>query len=145
LHKMVLYDSGDFFETHIDSPHLPGMVFSLVVELHSENELSGGELIFPEPNLSDNYTPKYQVANLKKPYPLINEISATLFYHDTRHKVTKVEKGFRIVLTFDVVQKSTILTKMIEENLIPFKYGIEKLKNHGFKSRNSSKARLLWK
>lgn len=92
LHKLVIYKDGDFFKTHIDSPHgnTEPMIFTASVQLHTPPSFfeSGGDLVIG----------KEKIRRTRR-----NEIGLTLFYHDEPHSVTRLSYGSRISLVFDVL------------------------------------------
>ena len=95
LAKMVFYEEGGHFKYHIDTNHQPNMIFTLSVEIFVRENNEGGELIL-------NDARKFE----KIPSPLKeNELGLAMFYHDVRHKVTKLIQGTRVCLLFDVLEK----------------------------------------
>ena len=89
LYKVVLYAEGDEFHYHMDAPHSGGMIATFSVELFA-GEREGGELQFKD--IDD------------QPHATKNLITWSLFYHDVKHRVTKVEEGWRVSLVFDVFE-----------------------------------------
>lgn len=79
LHKLVVYEEGGFFLPHRDTPHVttPG---GRKRRVGVNSFLS---IIFV-------------------PHPVNTTASHCLFYHDVEHCVSDIEKGRRLVLTFDV-------------------------------------------
>ena len=88
-HKIVIYGPGDFFSEHMDATHIPGQNMTAVVELVTEYEYEGdnGSL-----RVADNWLKSKD-----------NEVSLVVFDHDLPHEVVKIESGYRVSITFDLV------------------------------------------
>jgi len=100
LHKLVIYQQGDFFNTHIDSPHdnAEPMIFTAVVAFHMAGVWPrGGELQVGDHNVGG--------------MPRSQQLRLTLFYHDEPHSVLKLESGFRASLIFDVLDTGAPIFK----------------------------------
>ena len=93
LYKLLLYHEGAFFRPHQDSEKTPGMLGTLVVCLPSDHQ--GGSVIL-----------KHQ----KDEYRFDSSKSSTFgtafaaWYSDVFHEVQKVTSGYRLVLTYNLVQ-----------------------------------------
>lgn len=92
LHNMLIYEPGQFFVGHQDSEKIDGMVATLVVLLPSP--FTGGALVvdqhgdkqsFPAPSAADK------------------QLTFMAFYADCHHEVQKVQTGYRIALTYNLV------------------------------------------
>jgi hypothetical protein len=90
-HKIIVYGPGDFFAEHTDSCHTPGQNMSCVVELATEweTEDEDGGLTVNGNVMTDGHDS--------------NKPSLCLFYHDLPHYVPRIEMGYRISITFDLV------------------------------------------
>lgn len=122
FYKMVVYEEGDHFTWHIDSNHRPNMFATMSVQIHIQGDNRGGDLvlstiddvlqdccdyesgqnihIYEEDDfevLLDNVTRAITIEP-----PNEDEVTIAVFYHDTPHKVTEQETGYRISLIFDI-------------------------------------------
>lgn len=123
FYKLVLYQEGDHFEDHIDNEHVENMIMTLSVEFPIPDGL-GGDLVIEKDVV---------------PHPNSQQLGLTLFYHDTHHKVTKVQKGNRMSLIFDVVQNpDQLIPQVIQQYLPSFQLGIQKLRLKGVKRIGTS-------
>ena len=118
LHKLILYQAGDFFNEHIDSNHGHNLVMSLSVELPVDQAIMGGNLV---------------IEGAEVPHAELNHINLTLFYHDAKHEVTRVESGKRIVLIFDVIQKKQIVPEVLAKYRETLARGLEQVKAKGIR------------
>jgi len=111
-HKIIIYGPGDFFSEHMDSCHTPGQNMSCVVELVSEYETEDdtGGLIVNGKDVMEGH-------DLEKP-------SLCVFYHDLPHRVPKIELGYRVSITFDLVVEPPKFD-------INFKEDLDKMKELG--------------
>lgn len=121
LSKMVIYEKGGYFKSHIDANHEPNMILTLSVEIFIEGEKEGGELVF---DIDDEEV-------VVPPPKSKNELVLALFYHDVMHEVEELKKGLRICLIFDVVEKDVIFDQMIEEYEKDFCTGLKRLAEVG--------------
>jgi hypothetical protein len=88
LHSMLVYEPGQFFAAHQDSEKSDDMVGSLVVMLPSNS--AGGDLLIEHRGQSVRYQGS------------ASSLTFVAFYSDTRHEVLPVERGYRVVLTYDL-------------------------------------------
>lgn len=125
LHKLVIYQPGDFFKTHIDSPHgnAEPMIFTASVQLKGNESSSGGDLVVGKDKIP---SVKYG-----------GEVGIALFYHDQPHSVTKLEHGFRLSLTFDVVDSGIPNSDVIRSNAVFADVLAKGFKNVGIRSSYS--------
>lgn len=91
LHNMLIYEQGQFFNTHQDSEKIDGMVASLVIILPSSHK--GGELV-----INHHGDQKIIVAS-----ECDDTLKLAAFYADCPHEVKKVEKGYRLSLTYNLI------------------------------------------
>lgn len=96
-YKLVLYQKGDFFESHIDNSHRDHMIMTLIVDFPTE--LEGGTLI-----IDDQAIPHTK-----------DQLKLILFYNDIEHRVTKVTQGSKMSLIFDVCQESELIPEVIDK------------------------------
>jgi hypothetical protein len=121
LYKFVIYGPNDFFVEHLDTPHRDLMVATLSVELANQSSPAGGLL---------------QINDIEMPQANENQLRLALFYHDTPHQVYDIEKGYRVSLIFDVVQKlSTEGLTLLNQTVIDtykdsFTKGLQQLLPH---------------
>jgi hypothetical protein len=111
-YKVVLYREGDHFKSHIDNEHSPHMIATLVVEFPSD--AVEGKLGFDSVE-----------ADIDHPPP--ESLGLTLFFNDVKHSVSKVEKGRRMALTFNVIATLDVLPQVMTLHLSSFQTGIAKL------------------
>jgi hypothetical protein len=95
-YKLLLYEEGAFFKAHRDTEKVPGMFGTLVVCLPSEH--TGGEV-----HLKHNQ--KQQV--LQTSESSAHELSALAWYSDVQHEIKPVLSGYRLVLTYNLIQNQT--------------------------------------
>jgi predicted 2-oxoglutarate/Fe(II)-dependent dioxygenase YbiX len=89
LHSLLVYEPGQFFLPHQDSEKSDDMVATLVVTLPSS--YTGGELLV-------EHNGERKVCEGSK-----SALSLVAFYADCRHEVRKVESGYRITLTYNLL------------------------------------------
>lgn len=89
LHSMLVYEPQQFFAAHQDSEKDDRMIGSLVVLLPSNS--SGGELVVEHRGESVRYRGS------------ASSLTFVAFYSDTRHEVLPVERGYRVVLTYNLM------------------------------------------
>jgi 2OG-Fe(II) oxygenase superfamily len=93
LYKLLLYEQGDFFLPHKDSEKEKGMFGTMVVGLPSKHE--DGELLVrldgQESVIDFSKVPSYEI-----PY--------TAFFADCEHEIRPVTSGYRLCLTYNLVQ-----------------------------------------
>jgi predicted 2-oxoglutarate/Fe(II)-dependent dioxygenase YbiX len=113
-YKVVLYQEGASFKPYQDSEKTPGMFGTLVISLPSEHY--GGSVILK--HQKDEY--------------LLDSAKTSAFgtsyagwYSDIFHEVTKVAKGYRLVLTYNLVRKGPSV-----HQIAPNSDGIKRLKQY---------------
>lgn len=97
LYKLLLYEEGAFFKAHSDSEKAPGMFGTLVVCLPSEH--SGGDVRLVHGG-------KEQI--LQTDTGSHFDLSALAWYSDVQHEVQPVTQGYRLVLTYNLVQDQSL-------------------------------------
>jgi hypothetical protein len=86
-HKLLFYEVGSFFKPHRDAQHTNGHTLSLVVDLGSDAD--GGAVRFTHGRQSAEWA---------------SQTSAwACWFASVMHEVTPVTRGYRVVLTFDVI------------------------------------------
>ncbi|KAI1328979.1 hypothetical protein F5Y16DRAFT_409499 [Xylariaceae sp. FL0255] len=95
-HKLLLYEPGSFFAPHKDSRKAENMIATLVVCLPSKHE--GGQV-----DLSFNGKHKTLRTDGKSS---LFDITAMAWYSDVTHEVKEVVSGYRLVLTYKIIQTS---------------------------------------
>ncbi len=97
LHSMLVYEPGQFFAAHQDSEKSDQMIGTLIVVLPSRSE--GGEIVVEHQGLSVTYTGS------------ASSLTFVAFYADTRHEVLPVTRGYRVVLTYNLMLTGTSTPK----------------------------------
>ncbi len=92
LHNMLIYGPDQFFKKHQDTEKHDGMIASLVLVLPSPH--IGGDLVVTHRNKEFSF--KTENIDAK-------EIKALAFYADCVHEVEKVQQGYRVALTYNLV------------------------------------------
>jgi hypothetical protein len=96
-YKLLLYEEGAFFKPHKDTEKVPGMFGTLVVCLPSKHE--GGQV-----HLSHAGTKKIFATASTSEF----DLSMLAWYSDVTHEIKPVESGYRLVLTYNLVQRDSI-------------------------------------
>jgi predicted 2-oxoglutarate/Fe(II)-dependent dioxygenase YbiX len=92
-YKLLLYEEGAFFKIHRDTEKVPGMFGTLVVCLPSEH--AGGEVLLAHGK---------KKRTIKTATSSAFELSALAWYSDVQHEIRPVTSGYRMVLTYNLVQ-----------------------------------------
>ena len=92
-YKLLLYEEGAFFKAHRDTEKVSGMFGTLVVCLPSEH--TGGEV-----HLKHNQNQRL----LSTAEFSAHDLSALAWYFDVQHEIKPVLSGYRLVLTYNLVQ-----------------------------------------
>lgn len=103
LHSMLVYEPGQFFASHQDSEKSDDMIGSLVVMLPSNS--TGGGLVVEHRGQSE----RYQGSS--------SSLVFVAFYSDTRHEVLPVERGYRVVLTYNLMLTGDTTTAGFDPNI----------------------------
>jgi hypothetical protein len=93
LQKLLLYDEGSFFKPHRDAQTEAGMVGTLVVSLPSQHK--GGEV-----HLSFRSEKKTLATDTTPPW----DLTVLSWFSDVAHEVAELTDGYRLVLTYKLVQ-----------------------------------------
>ncbi len=94
LHNLLVYAPGQFFAPHQDSEKADNMVGTLIVSLPSQ--FTGGAIAV------NHHDEKIVVGGSAK------DLTFIAFYSDCRHEVRPVEKGYRVVLTYNLVVEGDV-------------------------------------
>ena len=107
-YKLLLYEPGAHFKPHKDTEKAPGMFGTLVICLPSAHE--GGQLVLSH-------------AGQRKSFATADfQPSFAGWYSDVLHEVEEVTSGYRLVLTFNLLQKMpNIPTTLEERSLYPLR------------------------
>jgi len=89
LHSLLVYEPNQFFLAHQDSEKDDSMIGTLVVTLPSS--YTGGELMV-------GHNEEWKAYQGSK-----TALSLVAFYADCRHEVLKVQSGYRITLTYNLL------------------------------------------
>ena len=95
LHKLLVYDTGDFFKVHRNTEKCPGMFGTLVVVLPATHR--GGELII-------RHGERQVTADLNSGEE-VSELRFAAFYADCEHEVRPVTEGHRVCLIYNLIQQ----------------------------------------
>lgn len=96
-YKLLLYEKGSFFKPHKDSEKTPGMIGSLVVCLPSKHE--GGAVHLSHAGNEQLFATAPSSAF---------DLTALAWYSDVTHQVKEVTSGYRLALTYNIVQKAGV-------------------------------------
>ncbi|MCK9451397.1 MAG: 2OG-Fe(II) oxygenase [Bacteroidales bacterium] len=99
LYKMLIYGPGDFFLMHRDSEKEAGMFGTLIIGLPSPH--TGGEFVVGFDGKEQQLSFASAVDDYKIPY--------IAFYADCEHEVKPVLSGYRVCLTYNLIQNATAL------------------------------------
>ena len=94
LDKLLVYTPGQFFAPHQDSERTDEMVGSLVLELPSKS--AGGSVVVH--HQGEKLTFRGARRGPK-------DLSVLAFYADCHHEVTPITSGYRVVLTWQLLQR----------------------------------------
>lgn len=95
-HKLLLYEKGSFFSAHRDSEKAAGMIATLVICLPSEHE--GGTVSLSYAGKSREFS----TGGERSPF----DVTALAWFADVSHEVGEVTAGYRLALTYNIVQRS---------------------------------------
>lgn len=96
LHNMLIYEKGQFFQAHQDSEKEDGMVATLVVALPCAH--TGGSLVVDHAGLKKRVDTSRAASD---------KLTCVAFYADCHHEVKPLTSGYRVVLTYNLLLKST--------------------------------------
>lgn len=113
FHKLIIYQTGDEFKTHIDSIHIPNMIMTLSVIL--PGKIQGGELVIDDQPISTSD----------------KQFTLALFYNDVPHEVKYIHYGYRLVLIFDVITTDVPIPHLLTQYNQSFEAGWQKLLEQG--------------
>lgn len=94
LHNFLIYEKGQFFQSHQDTEKTENMLATLVVLLPSSYR--GGTLLVENQGDSKRY-PSTSAPD--------NKLTFIAFYADCQHEVKPVTDGYRIALTYNLILK----------------------------------------
>ncbi|KAH7395257.1 hypothetical protein DE146DRAFT_697405 [Phaeosphaeria sp. MPI-PUGE-AT-0046c] len=92
-YKLLLYAEGAFFKAHRDTEKVPGMFGTLVICLPSEH--TGGEVRL-------NHGGKEKIIETAPTSAF--DLCVLAWYSDVQHEIKPVTSGYRLVLTYNLVQ-----------------------------------------
>ncbi|KAK7752138.1 hypothetical protein SLS62_005882 [Diatrype stigma] len=95
-YKLLLYEEGSFFKKHKDSEKAPGMIGTLVICLPAKHE--GGDV-----RLSHVGRDRVIATGHSSAFRL----TALAWYSDVTHEIMQVTSGYRLVLTYNLIQASS--------------------------------------
>lgn len=104
LHNLLIYAPGQFFTVHQDSEKTDGMLATLIVTLPAQ--FSGGEFIV-----------SHQGQTLRAKGSA-NRLDMVAFYADCHHEVRPVKKGYRVVLTYNLIAQCEAQSSELPERHI---------------------------
>lgn len=100
LHNMLIYEPGQFFTAHQDSEKADDMIGTLVVILPSS--FSGGEMVI------EHQGQQVVVGGAR------TRLTCAAFYADCHHQVRPVTRGYRCVLTYNLILAGSAPTATVE-------------------------------
>ncbi|KAF2670498.1 hypothetical protein BT63DRAFT_454687 [Microthyrium microscopicum] len=100
LYKLLLYETGAFFKPHKDTEKVLGMFGTLVVCLPSKH--TGGEV-----HVSHAGSTKIFKTAPRSTF----DFSTLAWYSDVTHEIKPVESGYRLVLTYNLIQSASGISK----------------------------------
>lgn len=100
LYKLLTYEEGAFFKPHQDLEKAPGMFGTLVVGLPSKHEGGKVQLTHNKRKLESSTAETFKF-----------DTTFAAWYSDVLHEVEKVTSGCRIILTYNLVQSTSIPQK----------------------------------
>ncbi|KAK5714598.1 hypothetical protein LTR15_010780 [Elasticomyces elasticus] len=95
LYKLLLYEPGAKFKPHTDTEKAPGMFGTMIISLPSCHE--GGTIELSHSGMVKQFSTSRQAG-----------ASTAAWYSDVRHEIKPVTSGFRLVLTFNLVQAAAL-------------------------------------
>lgn len=95
-YKLLLYEEGAFFKAHRDTEKVPGMFGTMVICLPSEH--TGGEVY-----LTHGGKQQTLLTAATSAY----DLSTLAWYSDVQHEIKPILSGYRLVLTYNLVQDQT--------------------------------------
>ncbi|TID25845.1 hypothetical protein E6O75_ATG03708 [Venturia nashicola] len=99
-YKLLLYEEGAFFKAHKDSEKVPGMFGTLVICLPSKH--AGGEVLLSHAG---------QERTLDTATTSAFDLTALSWYSDVKHEIRPITSGYRLVLTYNLVDSSRSAVK----------------------------------
>ncbi|KAI1267631.1 hypothetical protein F5Y18DRAFT_307203 [Xylariaceae sp. FL1019] len=94
-YKLLLYEQGSFFKRHKDSEKAPGMIGTLSLCLPSSHR--GGQVHLL-------HAGEEHVIDTGKSNPY--DLHALAWYADVTHEIKPVERGNRLVMIYNIIQRS---------------------------------------
>lgn len=95
LHKLLVYETGDFFKTHRNTEKSAGMFATLVIVLPSMHR--GGDLVI-------RHAERQVTADLNS-MEEVSELRFAAFYADCEHEVLPITEGNRLCLIYNLIQE----------------------------------------
>lgn len=94
-YMLLLYEKDAFFKAHKDSEKVPGMFGTLVICLPSKH--TGGEIHLSHAG---------QKKSLETATTSAFDLTALSWYSDVKHEIRPITSGYRLVLTYNLVDAS---------------------------------------
>lgn len=94
-HKLLLYETGSFFNSHDDSEKAPDMIGSLSICLPSNNE--GGDVHLSHAGRDHVYAIAPSSAF---------DLTVLAWFSEVTHEVNEITAGHRLVLTYNIMHSS---------------------------------------
>lgn len=93
-YKLLIYQKGDLFKPHLDTQRTPNHFGTLIINLPTASESTGGELKICQ-------SPAYGIDEKDQEYKTYKEQSSWVaFYTDAVHEILEVKRGYRISLVY---------------------------------------------
>lgn len=135
LHNMLVYEKGQFFQTHQDSEKLEGMVATLVLVLPCEH--SGGALVIEHQGTQKRFSTTQ---------PKQDKITAFAFYADCQHEIKPVTSGYRVSLTYNLVlEGANTAANNIDQDAPQIKAMCSALNAHFTEMQQRNETRPSWR
>ncbi|MES2775434.1 MAG: hypothetical protein V4722_14765 [Bacteroidota bacterium] len=97
FYKLLIYETGDFFVAHKDSEKEKGMFGTLIIGLPSKH--TGGALSVRFDGKEETFGFEDVVSQYQMPF--------VAFYADCEHEIQKINSGYRVCLTYNLMQKES--------------------------------------
>jgi 2OG-Fe(II) oxygenase superfamily len=105
LYKLLVYEEGAFFLPHQDTEKVDGMFGTLVVSLPSKHE--GGDVVA---------THKGESITFSSAPGSDFGFSYAAWYSDITHEVKAVTSGYRLVLTYNLIHRPSVMSLENRDN-----------------------------
>ena len=105
LHKMLVYETGQFFAPHQDSEKTNDMVATLSVVLPSAYK--GGSVVIEH---------RGETVTFRRLARCAERLTFIAFYADCHHEVRPVTEGYRVVLQYSLMFEGPAIASLVSDN-----------------------------